>query len=135
MPFRFLEHTADVIVECRAPTFKELLATGAEALYAIALKETRPARGLERTFEMTGPGREELLVRWLQELIFLLDVERFVASGFDFDEAGEDIVRGRLRGYLCEPKERAEEVKSATYHELEVRETEDGFVARVIFDL
>ena len=133
--FEFLDHTADVQAECRADDFPGLLEAAARALYALTLRDVRAGHDETRTFEITGESREEILVRWLQELIFLLDVERFVATAFVFSAAEKHGVTATLRGYHCEPADRAEEVKSATYHEIEVRETDQGLVARVIFDL
>ena len=135
MTFRFLEHTADARVECQAPSFEALLESAAQALYAITLREPRAAIEEERVIDVSGGGREDILVRWLQELVFLLEVGRFVAVTFAFDAVEAGRVRARLRGYLCTPEERAEEVKSATYHELEVIETGEGWLARVILDL
>ena len=135
MTYRFLEHTADAQAECRAADFPGLLAAGARALYALALIETRADAGAARTIEVTADSREDALVRWLQELIFLLDAERFVATRFEFTSDDPTAVRAVLCGYECTPEERAGEVKSATYHEIDVREDEHGLVARVIFDL
>lgn len=135
MPFRFLEHTADARAECRGGTFEGLLEAAAQALYAIALREARADCDTSRTIKVDGESREEVLVRWLQELIFLLEVERFVATGFAFAEADELSITAEARGYTCRPEERGEEVKSATYHGLDVQETPEGFIARVIFDL
>lgn len=135
MGFRFLEHTADMRAECRAPTFTGVLETAAQALYALTLRETRAGRDSTCTIAVKGSSREELLVRWLQELIFLLDVDRFVATEFTFSGDDPSGVTAEVRGYICLPDERAEEVKSATYHELEVRDTDEGCVAHVIFDL
>ena len=135
MPFRFLEHTADVQAECSAATFKGLLETAAQAFYAITLREQRGHCDLHRSVSVEGAGREEVLIRWLQELIFLLDTQHFVATEFAFTDADAVRVVAELAGYVCSPEDRAEEVKSATYHDLEVIETSDGLIARVIFDL
>ena len=135
MPFRFLAHTADVQVECRAATFEDLLRTAAEALYALTLN-TPPVRAdASRRVEITSASREDLLVRWLQELNFLLDTDHFAAVEVTFESAGPDGVRAQLRGAMCSADQRAEEVKSATYQELGIQETADGFIARVILDL
>ncbi len=141
MSFEFLEHTADVRAECRGATFAELLEAAANALYALAL-EKRSAQSQEakrptinKSIEIVADNREELLVGWLQELIFLLDVERFVAVDYSFSESCVPHLRAELRGYRCNTDELGEEVKGATYHGLEVRESPRGFVARVVFDL
>ncbi len=135
MGFRFLEHTADVQVECRAADFEGLLREAARALYALALQRVRTISHETRVLCAAGDSREDVLVRWLQELIYLLETEGFVATTFNFNQTNDLIVEAEVRGYRCESHERAEEVKSATYHSLEVLRTDDGFRARVIFDL
>ena len=135
MRYRFLEHTADVQAECWADGFEGLLEAAAEALYALALGERRTGGDVVRTVTATGDSREDILVRWLQELIFALEVDRFVATAFSFACGEEGTVRAELHGYVCVPDDRVEEVKSATYHELNVRKTDHGLVARVVFDL
>ncbi len=135
MSFRFLEHTADVQVECCAASFHGLLEAAAHALYALALREMRAEVHSTRSIEVKGESREDILVRWLQELIFMLEVERFVATEFAFAADDPLAFVAELRGYTCAPKERVQEVKGATYHEIELRETGEGFTARVIFDL
>lgn len=135
MSFRFLEHTADVQVECRAASFEELLEEAAHALYAIALSLVHDKRDMERTVAVAAPCREEILVRWLQELLFLLDTQGFVATGFVFQTASKGCIEALVCGYICAVEERAQEVKSATYHGLDIGETNEGLAARVIFDL
>ena len=54
------------------------------------------------------------MVRWLQELIFLMDTRSFVASGFEVRQADAGRVEATLRGYRYKPEERAAEVKAAT---------------------
>lgn len=135
MSFRFLEHTADARVECVGRTFAELLESAAAGLYAIALLERRDGVSDERHVRAAGDSREETLIRWLQELNFLLDTDYFVATVFHFTKASEWDVEVVASGYLCAPEERAEEVKSATYQQLAVCETKEGLIARVTLDL
>ena len=135
MGFRFLDHTADVQVECRADSFAGLLVKAADALYAIALHQRDDGCGETRTVAVSGDTREEILVRWLQELIFLLETEHFVAARIAFADPIGDTATAQMEGYCCAPAGRAQEVKAATYHGIEVRETGGGFLARITFDL
>ena len=137
MPYEFLEHTADTQVECRAPSFTALLETAARAMYAVALNEVREAKELQRAVSVEGASREEVVVRFLQELLFLLDTDHFVATTFSWETNNAAPLKytARLEGYRCAPGERTAEIKSTTYHDLEVRETPQGLVARVIFDI
>lgn len=135
MTYRFLEHTADARVECRADTFDGLLRAATDAFYHVTLTEVRDGRGIRHVVDIVAPSHEEMVVRWLQELLFLLDTERFVAGHYTFEETEEGRVRAVLDGYICLSEERAVEVKAVTYHGLDVVENSEGFMARIIFDL
>lgn len=140
MAFDFLEHTADVRVACRASDMPGLLKSAADALYAVALHSRLEAKTVERYVSLEVSSREELVVRWLQELLFLLDTDRFVAVEVWWQPevhwiSHELKPRGRIKGYICETPDRAEEIKAITYHGLEVRETSEGYYAEIIFDI
>ena len=136
--YRFLEHTADVCVECRGETFPALLQSATDALYAVALHGVRHdnhSDGPPKQVSLTADNYEEALVRWVQELIFLLETENFVADSIVFVQADSQRIVSQASGYVCAARERAEEVKSATYHGLRVEHKQEGFVAQIIFDL
>jgi len=149
MGYKFLEHTADVQAECRAVSFTGLLETAAQALYSIALKKQRKLTRKKHELFVSGAGREEVLVRWLQELVFLLETDGFAAVKFHWDgshvEEQEHPATGEAKavltvhctaeGYICRPEDRGEEIKGATYHGLTVEKKEQAYMARVIFDL
>lgn len=135
MPFRFLEHTADARIECTGRDFAELLESATEGFYAVALRTRRAGTDAERAVCVSGDSPEDVLIRWLQELIFLLDTEHFVAARFQFTVSTEQGVSAHAFGYACAADERAEEVKSATYQQLCVRETKEGLLAQFTLDL
>lgn len=135
MSYRFLEHTADIRAECRAATFAGLLESAAQALYAIAFRKTRPDHLVEVVVDIRATSPEEMVVRWLQELIFFMDVRHFVATRFAFHQLTEDTLSATLRGYEYQPEERATEVKAATYHGMTIQHTDEGFVTEILFDL
>ena len=71
MPFRFLEHPADIRFECFGKNPQELFESAAQALYAVALRSHRDSVEDSRDISLHADGWEELLVRWLQELLYL----------------------------------------------------------------
>ena len=149
MGYKFLEHTADVQAECQAPTFTGLLESAARALYSVALNKQHKSIKTSHELFISGASHEEVLIRWLQELVFLLETDRFVAVRFAWNGSHMEAPEGALtdassavltihcaaEGYLCGPEDRGEEVKGATYHGLNVEKTNDAFTARIIFDL
>ncbi|MCL4218159.1 MAG: archease [Candidatus Hydrogenedentes bacterium] len=135
MSYEFLPHEADVRVRCTGETFAELLKALADGMYAVALEEMKEKTPQTREIEVTADSPEELLVRWLQELNYLLDVHKFVAVEIEADCPNERSVKAQLRGYLCRAEDRATEIKAATYHGMTVEKTKAGYAAEVVFDL
>jgi SHS2 domain-containing protein len=140
--YQFLAHTADVLVECRARTLRGIFTSAARALYEVAFgprhwlaaKKTDLPRQV-RDIELRADSQEDLLIRWLQELIFLMDVERFVASKCQLACLSPTEVRAHLDGYTCAPEDRETEIKAATYHGVAIRREGKEFIAAVVFDL
>jgi SHS2 domain-containing protein len=77
--------------------------------------------------------REALLVDWLNEILFLAEVERWVAVEFDILETSSERLKASARGVPVE--EPPTLVKAATFHGLAVEERDGGLQAEVIFDV
>jgi len=118
----------------RAPDFPALAAEAGRALATLELPGPLPAA--------TGPGREivvragdvgALLVDWLNELIYLAEAERWVATAFTPRPAAEHELRISARGVLVDPA--PSRVKAATHHGLAVRRVAGGLEAEVVLDV
>jgi SHS2 domain-containing protein len=131
---RWVDHTAEVQLQVGAASLAGLLAEAGRALGALLLRgyATEPS-GKPRMIEVSSVDREALLVDWLNEIIFLAEVERWVAVDFDFSEASETRLKASARGVsVADPPAL---VKAATFHGLAVEERDDGLQAEVIFDV
>lgn len=86
--------------------------------------------------ELSSPDGEALLVNWLNELLYLHDVEGAAPSRIEIEEVTETRLRATLGGRLeRSPELVAHEVKAATFHGLRLTRNEDGYSATVIFDI
>src|SRR5512142_3031245 len=76
--WREVAHTADWALLVWAPDPAQLLEVAAQGMYA--LMEVAPAAGpgVERPLELEEGDLESLLVRYLSELLYLLESERLV---------------------------------------------------------
>ncbi|HQH52136.1 MAG TPA: archease [Candidatus Hydrogenedentes bacterium] len=135
MNYRFLEHTADARVECTGATFAELLEAAALALYAVAFRRMEDRSEDRRLISIAAEKPEDVLVRWLQELIYLMEAEHFAVTRFRFMHADANRVEAEVQGYRYRAEDREDEVKAATYHGMKVEQQETGWRAEVIFDL
>ena len=138
---RMLDHTADVGFELRAPSLEALFDEARRALLMVVFEHPpEEGEGVD-TVRLTAPDRETLLVRWLNELVYLIQDAGFVPVGAEIQppEAEDSgyALEARLAGapLLLEEYGWQGEIKSATFHGLEVTNDEDGWHARVILDV
>jgi len=136
----FAEHTADCACEVWAPTFAGLLAEAGRAFTdAITPIEGVEAREEHRLAVAAG-APDELLVAWLEELLYLFETTDVLVCGAKVrvDEAGGEL---RLTATVAgEPFDGERHplrtlIKGVTYHDLTVEERSDGWRARVLFDI
>jgi SHS2 domain-containing protein len=137
-----LDHTADVGFGLRAPTLEKLFEEARRALLMIIF-ECPPEGGEdEREIRLSAPDLETLLVRWLNELTYLVQDAGFVPAGAEIriqkktDGTGLTL-EARLAGapLLLEEYGWQGEIKSATFHGLDVANDDEGWHARVILDV
>ncbi len=140
MAYRFIEHTADMGVEVEAASFEELLSESLLALTDSLTEVGEVGAEVERQVELRAPSREDLLVDWLNELVYLFETEsvlfRLAEVGVE-EEGGGWLLRGTLRGERYDPARHRIKtlIKAVTYHQLQVTSSSRGWQARVIFDI
>jgi len=139
MSYRYLEEgpTADLMVEARGRTLGEAFAQAALSFFnAFTPLEKIEAK---EEFEVQAEGRdlESLLFNLMDELLYINDVENLVAKEVDVEVDMERLVAvARCRGERFQPgrHEPGIMVKAVTYHLMEIKETPEGWIVRVVFD-
>ncbi len=134
--YEFFEHTADVGVRVWGSTVAEFLTQAAKALTELLVTESPVAVAETRPIALTAVSTEELLVAWLNELLFWFATDRFLVSDCQI-EATETTMTGQALGERFNPKRHAQgtEVKGVTHHQLQVERTSHGWKAELIFDV
>jgi SHS2 domain-containing protein len=130
----WLDHTSEVQLEVEAESLGGLAAEAGQALGLLLLRDV-PARpeGSARELQVESVDREALLVDWLNEILFLAEVERWVAVEFDILEVSSVHLKASARGVTVD--ESPALVKAATFHGLAVEERDGRWQAEVIFDV
>jgi SHS2 domain-containing protein len=120
--FDILDHTADVGIRAYGSKMGEAYANAAKAMFSIITNLEQVQGSLHRDVEVTALDREALLVEWLNELIFLFDVEHLLFNKFDIVLITDKRIKARCYGEKVD-KSRHElkiGIKAATYHMLKV---------------
>jgi len=142
------DHTADLGLEVRGRDLADLLATAARAVFDQVLEAGPASVEVRETVEVRpdpdlGPDPAEVLVGWLQELLYRFETRRLVPLTFAFAEASAEGARAEVGFGRFDPaRHRARlEVKGVTYHgleageETEAEDPEARWRARVILDV
>ncbi len=135
-PYEFFEHTADVGLVAHGDTLAEAFANAGRGLTSL-LVETGDVRPLEvRQVALQGEGLEDLLVAWLNELLYLFDSDGFVAASFTISTLDASQLRAEIAGERFDPARHRPRrgVKAATYHQVAVA-SNGGYRVRVILDV
>jgi len=132
-----IPHTADIAVRVYGKDLKELFANAAYAMFDIiadldGLKDT-----VSIDLDLKAPSKEELLVSWLDELLYNFYTKGIIFFRFDITTLGEKEIFGKAFGrHVGENKNRLKtEIKAATYHDLTIKETPDGYSVEIVFDV
>lgn len=128
MPFRLVDHTADLAIEASGPSRESVLEEAALALTAVltgkpeAHARARPDR--ECSFRVDAPDEASLVVAFLSELLWLHESEDllWLGGGVTVEPLGDGGLRLAAHGNAAvhDPVRhgRGVEVKAVTYHGL-----------------
>jgi SHS2 domain-containing protein len=140
MPYRFLDHTADVGAEVTAPSLDALFAEALGAFTDTVTERDRVGTAVLQEFELAAPEVETLLVDWLGELVYSFEVGRRLfhdaecrLTAADGGQALVAVARGEAYDPARHPLKVL--VKGITYHGLRVSCRGGEWSARVIFDI
>jgi SHS2 domain-containing protein len=150
--YRLIEHTGDLAFVAYGKDVRELFQNAAFALFDVYADLSKVEDNIERQINISIPTEagaeephereadidyEQLLVKWLNELLYINDVEDLLFRRFKV----EKLDGGRLKATACGEKFDTERhviltpLKAVTYHRIEVVREPDRWRARVVVDL
>ncbi len=134
--FEIVDHTADVGIIAYGADISQAFANAARALFYLITELDDVTEVLYRDTKLTAPDEESLLVEWLNELIYLFDVENIIFKRFDITQLNSTQLKARSYGEKVDSSKHKLKtgVKAATYHMLKV-DKGDGCKVQVLFDI
>jgi SHS2 domain-containing protein len=131
--FEEIEHTADLAIRAYGRDMQALFANAAHAMFALMAEPSVEGPVREREVSLEAMDYEGLLVDWLNELIYLHEVDGETYSQFAIETLSSTELKARVTGGPTKRKTRA--IKAATFHDLAIEETANGLVATIVFDV
>jgi len=119
MRYKLLDHTADAMVEAYGKDLGERFANAAYAMFDQITDITKVEPKGELKLELTADSREQLLVDFLQELLYIHDTEDVVLGSFEVSTDGKHL-KAEVSGERFDEKKHSKRsiVKGVTYHGL-----------------
>lgn len=143
--YEYFETDADIGVIGRGLTAAEAFVQTALGVFALIVEPARVEEREQREVRAHGDSLEGLLVAWINECLYVHDVEGFVARRIEievFDDtarAGGERLRlhSFLHGEEVDPSRHrlGTVVKAATMREVSTRASEGGFETRLVLDV
>jgi SHS2 domain-containing protein len=140
--YRFLPDIAlsDIAFEVRADSLEELLIGAAEASAAVMIDLDDLKADQRAPIELRADDDEDLLYKWLSELIYLKDINGVIYTQFSVTITQATTgytLRGEARGQMVDSRTHklGVDVKAVTYHMFKVWRREDAYCARVVLDI
>ncbi len=137
--YDILPHTADGKFRAYGRTLEEAFANAALALASLMWDWSKIEPTITRPVRLNGRDRKQLLVKFLGEIIFLFETQKFLLAAVDGLEI-RDVPDGfcleaELRGdTLSDRYELYGDVKAVTYNEMKIEEC-GGVVLQVVVDM
>jgi len=135
--FEEIDATADLGIIAYGEDLKNLFSNAAEGLMSLMADRESIDESESTTINITAKDREGLLVKWLNEIIFLKDTNGFLGRTFNISHLADNNLKADIHGEIYNPEkhELLSGVKAATYHNLKVEKINDTWQVKIIFDV
>lgn len=135
--YELIDHTADIGIKAYGENLSEAFAHAAKGMFDIITDSSQIESKGEYQIELSADELDQLLVDWLDELLYLQGAENLVFGEFN---VSVDEEKGRISATVSGEEFNTEkhkigmEIKAVTYHMLEVHKGNPCFV-KVLFDV
>jgi len=134
MGYKFLEHTADIKFVAKGKSLNEAFESAILAFAEFVAKGNNVKGVSEKSIEVSGDDKENLLYKFLEELIYLLDSEDFVVVKGNVSVKGNSL-KAKLFGDSSKNYKGLDHVKAATYADMYVKEGKKGWELQAVMDI
>jgi SHS2 domain-containing protein len=133
----YFEVEADIGIHAWGGSLAAAFAEAALAAFALIVDPAEVDPAETREVRAQADGRDALLVAWINECIYVHEIEGFVVRRVEVDRSDGDVVHGVLHGETFD-RERHRPgtlVKAATFHGVSVAEQAGGWDVRLVLDI
>ncbi len=137
LTYQVIDHTADLGIIVKGTDVEDLFIRAAQAMTHLMVKGDISEKIATRDVLIEGEDFPDLMVRWLGEILYLFEGENFIVHSIEIKSISAIQLKSilSLTGFEPEYHEVLREIKAVTYHQISVDKANDGWEAKVIFDV
>lgn len=120
--FEVIDHTADMGIKAYGKDLAELFTSAACGMASLITDLEKVSPKDSEDISLKAENREELLVSWLNEILYLFASKNMLFSKFEVSEIDEKHLRAKIFGEEFDTTRHQieTEFKAATYHQLRI---------------
>jgi SHS2 domain-containing protein len=128
-----IPHTADLAARIYGETLTALFTNAAFAMFELIGEASEVLVGGKYTVELDGSDREDILIRWLNELLYVSFHNKIKLTSFEIKSLTSTRIKAEVSGTPFSAT--IHEIKAATYHDVTIQLIPKGYSVTVIFDI
>jgi len=137
LKYKLINHSSDIGINVYGKSLAELFENGGYALFDLITDITDVDPKIDREMRIKAEQIDLLFHDWLSELLFLFYAENMLFKQFKFKKLDYHSLESVISGEVFDPMRHIvkREIKSVTYHKLEVKRVGGLWRSTVIFDV
>ncbi len=134
--FEQVDISGDVGLKVWGQDLEELFKNAAMGMSELITDVSSVTESENREVHIVADSNDDLLVQWLNELVFLFDTYNYIGKSYSVSIVNKKL-KAEISGGTFDPSSSESRllIKAATYHDLSLSKTNTHWEATVIFDI
>lgn len=136
--YRITKHQSELAVKVVGASQADLFANSAYTLFDVMVADLDKVDCKEHIpLEVEGTDRDDLMVNWMRELLYLYQGSGYLLKDFQIREVKDTIVKAEVAGEKIDPDrhEIKQEIAAIAFHKSRMDKTGNQWTAQVIFEV
>jgi SHS2 domain-containing protein len=135
--YRLTTRQSELAVRVAGDSQAHLFANSAFALFDVMTDVDKVDIKERMSLEVEGTDRDDLMVNWMRELLYLYQGSGYLLKEFNIREAKDTLVKAEVCGEKIDPDrhEIRKEINGIAYHQSRMQKTGDQWTAQLTFEI
>ena len=135
--YRITKRQSELAVRVVGNSQADLFANSAFALFDVMTDVDKIEIKDRLPLEVEGADRDDLMVNWMRELLYLYQGSGYLLKEFQISEVKDTVVKAEVCGEKIDPDrhEIKQEVAAVAYHQSRMAKTGNQWTAQLIFEV